>query len=164
VPLAYHSSYAASKHAILGLDEAISQELRLARADRIKVVTVMPWAADTPYWQHSANYSGRTPRMILMDPPEKVVRAITYASIHPRKRISVGWKAEAAAVGDHLLPGLTEHIAGNVMQRVQIEHAPPAPATKGSLYQPVEAGSAVDGGNRARIAAENKALEGSEPR
>jgi short-subunit dehydrogenase len=158
VPLAYHASYSASKHAILGLDGALNQELRLAGEKRIKVVTVMPWAADTPFWQHAGNYSGRSPRMILMDGPDKVVDAITWMSIHPRKRISVGWKAEAVAVADHIVPGLSEHLAGNIVHKVQIEQGPPAAATSGSLHHAIPQGTGVDGGNRLRIEQENRAM------
>ncbi|WP_420136504.1 SDR family NAD(P)-dependent oxidoreductase [Sphingomonas sp.] len=163
VPLAYHSSYTASKHAVLGLSEALSQELRLDGQKHIKVVTVMPWAADTAFWQHAANYSGRTPRMPWMDKPDKVVDAITWMSIHPRKRISVGWKAEAVAVGDHILPGLTEHVAADIAHGFQIDRGPVAPNTSGSLHQPITKGTGVEGGNRERIRQEERALKGKAP-
>src|SRR3712207_401002 len=42
VPLAYHASYAATKHAVLGLGAALNQELRLAGAEAIKVSSVLP--------------------------------------------------------------------------------------------------------------------------
>ena len=42
VPLAYHASYAATKAAIIALDAALNQELRLAGARAIKIVTVEP--------------------------------------------------------------------------------------------------------------------------
>ena len=42
LPLAYHASYAATKHAVLGLGAALNQELRLAGADAIKVSSVLP--------------------------------------------------------------------------------------------------------------------------
>ena len=164
VPLAYHASYTSTKHAVLGLGEAISQELRLSKLDRIKVVTVMPWAADTPFWQHAANYSGGTPRMVMMDPARKVVDAITYVSIHPRKRIAVGWKAEGANVAAHIAPGLATHIAANVVHAAQITTAPPAPPTSGSLYRSPPIGTGIEGGNRARIEAENEAREAAPPR
>jgi hypothetical protein len=54
-------------------DQPIKQELRLAGSDNIQVVTVEPWAADTPWWWHAADGSGGTPRMAAMDDPQKVV-------------------------------------------------------------------------------------------
>jgi NAD(P)-dependent dehydrogenase (short-subunit alcohol dehydrogenase family) len=60
VPLAYQATYSASKAAVLGLGRALNEELRLAGLERVRVSTVMPWAADTPVWTHAANYSGGT--------------------------------------------------------------------------------------------------------
>jgi short-subunit dehydrogenase len=156
VPLAYQAIYAASKHAVNGLGAALNQELRLNKLDNVKVVTVMPWAADTPFFQHVANYSGGTPRMILLDDPQKVVDTIVWASIHPTKEVAVGWKARAAVTAHRLLPGLTEHIAGDISHRVQIETAPPAPPTSGNLHQPMRSGTAVEGGVRERMRREDQ--------
>lgn len=159
IPVAYHASYSASKHAVLGLGEALAEELRLARTKGVKVVTVMPWAADTPYWQNTANYSGRRPRMILMDEPMMVASAIVRASLHPRKRVSVGWKAEAANAADYLVPDLTAHIAANIVHDVQMRDAPPAPDTSGALHRPLPEARGISGGNRARIRAEDAARQ-----
>jgi len=157
IALPYHASYAATKHAVLGLGAALHQELRLAGLKRVKVSTVMPWASDTPYFQHTANYSGGSPRMAMMDGPEKVVAAIVRAAIRPQKRVAVGWKAKAAVTAYRLAPGLTEHVAGNVVHHAQIETAPPAPPTSGSLHEPMREGIGVEGGVRARMKREDMA-------
>ena len=157
VPLAYHASYAATKHAVLGLGAALNQELRLGGTPGIKVSSVLPWAVDTPYWQHTANYSGGTPRMYLMDGPEEVVDAIVWTSIHPTKEYAVGWKAKGAVLGDRIWPGLAERVAADVVHRAQIETAPPAPPTAGSVHEPMRpGGTTVEGGARARMARENQ--------
>jgi short-subunit dehydrogenase len=156
VPLAYQAIYSASKHAVNGLGAALNQELRLNNQPDIKVVTVMPWAADTPFFQHVANYSGGTPRMILLDDPQTVVDTIVWASIHPTKEVAVGWKAQGAVTAHRLFPALTEHIAGDVSHRVQIETAPLAPPTSGTLHQPMRSGTAVDGGVRERMRREDQ--------
>jgi len=157
IALPYHSTYAATKHAVLGLGAALHQELRLAGQKRIKVSTVMPWAADTPYFTHTANYSGGTPRMVAMDGPEKVVAAIVRAAIKPEKRVAVGWKAKGAVSAHRLFPGLTERIAADVTHDVQIEDAPPAPPTSGSLHRPMPEGTDVSGGVRERMEREDRA-------
>jgi short-subunit dehydrogenase len=151
VPLAYQAIYAASKHAVNGFGAALNQELRLNGLETIKVVTVMPWAADTPFFEHAANYSGGTPRMILLDDPQKVVDAIVGASIYPTKEVAVGWKAQAAVTAHRLLPDLTEHVAADIYHRVQIETAPPAPPTSGNLHQPMPSGTGIEGGIRERM-------------
>jgi len=89
--------------------------------------------------------------MVLLDDPRTVVDTIVWASIHPTKEVAVGWKAQAAVTAHRLLPDLTEHIAGDIYQTVQIETAPPAPPTSGTLHQPMRSGTAVEGGVRERM-------------
>ena len=155
-PLAYHASYAATKGGVLNLGQAINQELRLSGYKKIRVVTVEPWAVDTPFWGHAANYSGGTPRMAAMDPPRKVVNAVIRTSLRPRKELPVGWKARSAWISHHLFPHFTERISANVVHRYQIRNAPPAPPTSGSVHTPVSTGRGVDDGVKQRIKRENR--------
>ena len=150
-PLAYHASYAATKGGVLNLGQAINQELRLNGDKKIKVVTVEPWAVDTPFWGHAANYSGGTPRMAAMDPPSKVVNAVLRVSLRPRKELPVGWKARGTWISHHLFPHFTERIAANIIHRAQIKNAPPAPDTSGSAFTPMQSGTGVDDNVRARM-------------
>jgi len=156
VPLAYHAVYASTKGAIRNLDQALNQELRLGGYNNIKVVTIEPWAVDTPFWGHAANYSGGTPRMAAMDPPSKVVNAMVRSSVRPRQELPVGWKARGAFFSHGIMPHFTERVSANIAHHYQIKTAPPAPATAGSLQQPLATGRGVDDGVRPRIKAENK--------
>lgn len=155
VPLAYQASYSASKAGVLSLGRALNEELRLDGQERIKVATVMPWAVDTPWWEHAANYSGGTPRMASMDDPDKVVEAIVQVALEPREEVAVGWKAKASAGSHKLAPDLAERVSGEVAHKWQIEDAPPAPATTGTLYEPMVSGRTVEGGVRQRMEREN---------
>ncbi len=151
VPLPYQASYVASKHAILGMDEALRQELSLEGQRNVQVVTIMPWGADTPIWDHAANYTGRETRAPSLDDPDKIVRAVMWAALHPRARVAVGWKAKSAVAGENLAPGATEHMAGVIYDKVQMHGVQPsAPATSGSVHTPMSSGVTVDGGLRAR--------------
>lgn len=71
VPLAYQASYAASKAGVRSLALSLSQELRLNGYKNIKIVTIEPWAVNTPLWRHADNYTGAEPKMLLMDEPGK---------------------------------------------------------------------------------------------
>ena len=158
VPLAYQATYSASKAAVLSLGRSLNEELRLSgMGKRIKVATVMPWAADTPFFQHAGNYSGHAGRMIMMDDPGKVVDAIVWVSVHPREELPVGWKAQAVSSAHHLAPDLTERIAANIEHREQMVKGSPTPATSGAVHQPTPQGTAVEGGVRARIKREDAA-------
>jgi short-subunit dehydrogenase len=150
VPLAYHATYSASKAAVLSLGRAINQELRHAgRARTIKVATVMPWAADTPFFNQTANYAGRADRMVLLDPPEKIVDALVWASLHPKEELPVGWKAKMADTAHHWFPDMTETIAANI-HRGEIAKGTPTPPTSGNVHRPMPGTGGVDGGVRAR--------------
>jgi short-subunit dehydrogenase len=155
-PLAYHASYAATKAGILNLDEAINQELRLDGQKNIRVVTIEPWAVDTPFWQHAANYSGGTARMAAMDPPRKVVNAVIRKSLRPKKELAVGWKAKATKFSHQVLPHFTERLSANVVHRYQFTTAPPAPKGPGSAFEPMQSGRGVDDGVRQRMKKERR--------
>lgn len=156
VPLAYQGTYAASKAAVRSLSESLNQELRLAGYDDIKVVTIEPWAVDTPWWGHAANYSGGTPRMAALDGPEKVVNAIIWSSLHRRKEVQVGWKAKFSYIFHHMMPHFSERFTANIAHKYQIETAPPAPNTDGSLFKPMPTGTGIDDGVRDRIKREKE--------
>lgn len=155
VPLAYQSTYSASKAAVLSLGRSLNQELRHAGVGkRIKVATVMPWAADTPWWPHAANYSGHAPRMALMDPADKIVDALVWVSFHPREELPVGWKAQSSYNFHRLFPDLVERVSANV-QRAELEKGAATPDHPGSLHAPMPGGRGVDGGIRERMKRED---------
>jgi short-subunit dehydrogenase len=156
VPLAYQASYAATKAGVLSLGRTLNEEIRLSGAKRIRVATVMPWAADTPWWNHAANYSGHAPRMEAMDDPQKVVNAIVWVSLHPKEELAVGWKAKMAYVSHHLMPDLTERLSADISRKEQMEKGAETSPTKGTLYTPLESGTQVDGGVRARMRQEDE--------
>ncbi|HEY8608179.1 MAG TPA: SDR family NAD(P)-dependent oxidoreductase [Noviherbaspirillum sp.] len=150
-PLAYHASYSASKGAVINLGRALNEELRLAGQDKIFVSTVMPWATDTPFFDHAANHSGHAPRMPAMDGPEKVVDAIVWASVNPREEVPVGWKASAAVASHNVFPDLTERISATIVHKYQFEKAPPMSPGSGAVHKPMAEGVGVDGGLRKRM-------------
>jgi short-subunit dehydrogenase len=157
VPQAYHASYTATKAAVLGLGRALREELRLGGQDRIAITTVLPWAADTPFFDNAANYTGRAPRMALMDDPAKVVDVIVRASVYPREEVPAGWKARTAYWSHRIAPNLTERVSANVVHAEQFEKAGPAPSGSNAVHQPQAGATGIDGGVRARMEREDAA-------
>lgn len=98
VPIALQNTYAATKAAVLSLSRSLNEELRLAGEDDIRVGTIMPWAVDTPWWSHAANYPGHEPRMAMMDDPQIVVDAIIKACLDPKEEQPVGVKAKSSKI------------------------------------------------------------------
>jgi short-subunit dehydrogenase len=151
LPVAYQVAYSASKAGVRSLGLALSQELRIDGYKKIKVVTIEPWAADTPFWRHLANYTGGAPSMLAMDPPSKIVNAVLRKSLRPRREVPVGWKAHSAWGMHHMLPRFTERITANVGHHYQIKFGPPVQDTVGAIYQPMKIGTGIEDGARERM-------------
>lgn len=157
IPLALQTSYAASKAAVLSVSRSLNEELRIVGLDdRIKVGTIMPWAVDTPWWSHAANYTGRTPRMAALDDPQIVVDAIVAACVHPKEEQPVGGKARGAKLSHQLFPDLAEHVSARIAESESKKGVPVAHTT-GAIYEPMVAGTTVSGGVRERVEREDDA-------
>ncbi len=155
VPIALQNTYAATKAGVLSLSRSVNEELRLSgHGDNIKVATVMPWAVDTPWWDHAANYTGHAARMAAMDGPEPVVQAIVKACTNPREEMPVGPKAHASNISHHIAPDLTEHMSGKTASR-ESKKGSLIPNTNGALFEPMEEGRTVEGGIRERMKRED---------
>ncbi|MBE8726433.1 SDR family NAD(P)-dependent oxidoreductase [Flavobacterium hungaricum] len=151
IPLAYQSGYSATKAGVRSLDLALSQELRLNGYDKIKVVTIEPWAVDTPIWRHAANYTGVEPKMAMMDEPQKIVNAVLRKSLRPKKIVPVGWKAQVSSFSANVFPRFSERLGGNMVEKYMIETGPETPNTQGSIYEPIPEGRGVDDGAKKRM-------------
>ncbi|MGW4371329.1 SDR family NAD(P)-dependent oxidoreductase [Nocardia takedensis] len=160
VPLAYQASYAATKAGVLSLSRSLTEELRLAGEANIRVGTIMPWAVDTPWWTHAANYTGHAPRMAAMDDPQIVIDAIIAACVDPKQHQPVGWKAHASNTSHHIFPELTERLSGKIADR-EVGKAHPVPATTGTIHEPASDGLGIDGGIRRRMEQEDTARAAS---
>lgn len=156
-PLALQNTYAATKAAVLSLSRSLNEELKLAGEDGIEVGTIMPWAVDTPWWVHAANYTGRAPRMAMMDDPQLVVDAIVKACLHPSEEQPVGWKAKSSDIMHHLFPKTTERISANVAM-AEAKKAMPEPPHTGALHRPMADGLTIEGGVRERMRKEDASI------
>jgi short-subunit dehydrogenase len=143
----YMGSYVAAKHGVAGLSKALRQELAVAGHRGIHVCTIMPQNVDTPFFQHAANYTGRTVKPL---PPvisaERVARAIVRLAERPRREAFVGLMARQYWLQHLLAPGLTERTMAYMADRLQFAPDRPAPSTTGSLFAPMPDGAGVSGG------------------
>ncbi|WP_118975927.1 SDR family NAD(P)-dependent oxidoreductase [Taibaiella koreensis] len=73
ISTAYQAAYSASKAGVQNIGNTRRQELRLNGYKKIRVVTILPYALDTPLWDHAATYIGHAPRMMALDPACKAV-------------------------------------------------------------------------------------------
>lgn len=151
VPHTYQASYSASKAGVLSLGRVLNQELRLNDQRGIHVVTVMPWAIDTPLWDHAANYTGHRAQLPTLDGPEKPINTIVRATLFPRAEIIVGYKAGLAYWGHRLAPAPSDLFSRHIVQKGQVDMNPQVPDSSGNLHTPTERGQGVSGGIRERM-------------
>ncbi len=142
----YTSAYVTSKFAVRGLSECLREELILDGAKDIHACTVMPASIDTPFFQHGANYTGRSPKALnpVYD-AEKVAKAIIRCTERPKREVIVGNAGRLLALQHSLSLGLYENLAARQIDRDHFQDKP-APSTSGNLFEPVPEGSEVSGG------------------
>ncbi|TWT01948.1 SDR family oxidoreductase [Planomicrobium sp. CPCC 101079] len=150
IPYPYYTPYSTTKFAVTGLSAALHQEIELEGYDKIHVCTVHPWATDTPWFEHTGNYTGHAAELKPMDDPEIVIDAIIDLIDNPKESVDTGAKAKSAAISSHLAPGATETFNAKYVKKI-IQSAPPAPPTSGSLHEPMQTGTGVSGGMRERM-------------
>ena len=147
VPAPYFASYAAAKHGVVGLSGSLRQELEENKFENIHVCLVEPTSFDTPFFEHTANYTGHeaVPIPPVYD-PQLVVDVLADLVTHPKDEVQVGAAGTATAVFHQWFPGLTEKLMGKQTHLAQMEKASPAPDTEGGLHEPVPNGTEVTGG------------------
>ena len=142
---AYVSAYITSKHAVLGLSDSIRQEVL---EDGIEVCAVLPATADTPIYQHSANFLGRKVHPLKpIIAPERVARVIVRLADRPRASVIVGLTQRFGIPVHRIAPRLAGLLTTRVMKRVAIQPETAADTT-GTIFEPRPESNAVSGGWR----------------
>ena len=143
-PAPYYASYCASKYGIVGLCDALRQELAAQEASAIRVCAVLPMAADTPFFDHAANYTGHTLQPFPITDADEIVAAIVGVVNAPQDEVTVGLSATAATIAERLSQTLTHGMTGAMTQLLQGD-APEAPIEEGNLRRPLAIGTGVHG-------------------
>ena len=149
VPAPYFASYAAAKHGVVGLSGAIRQELIEAKAEHIHICVVLPASMDTPFFIHTANYTGHeaVPIPPVYD-PQTVVDTILALAEKPQDEVGEGAAAGATVLGHNFARAVTEAAMSKLTDTALIKKSEPAPDTEGGLYSPIAEGTDVTGGYR----------------
>ncbi|MDX0492417.1 SDR family NAD(P)-dependent oxidoreductase [Sinorhizobium medicae] len=146
----YYAAYTASKHGVIGLCDSLRQEVKQAGQEYIHICAIMPTAHDTPFFDHVANYSGHEvrPPTPLHD-PENVADAILTAARDPSNEDIVGWDGAIKIAAKRFLPGAADAVMARMMHKTQMD-APPATSSPGAVHSPVQNGTEVSAGRRAK--------------
>lgn len=150
VPLPFGAVYCATKYGIAGLTAGLHLEMELEGRKDIHVCMVHPWVTDTPWPEHSGNYSGHEITLGPVDDPETVIDAVIGLIDQPQESVEIGSKSKAAILSKHLIPIGTEKLNGILLQEI-LKSAPSAEKTSGSIHSPRFEGTQVSGNMRNRL-------------
>ena len=144
LPVAYGSSYSASKFGLRGFFEALQAELSPYK--NIHVCNMYPAFLDTPGIQHAANYTGAyaKPAPPVFD-PMRVADAMVKLAQQPQHATMVDMATPFLKLAYSTMPGITRMIMEKLM-RTYFRNAPSLPPTAGNVFAPVSFGNAVHGG------------------
>ncbi len=109
------TGYSATKHAVLGLTNALRQELR---GSGVMVSAVNPGPIDTPFFNRadpSGTYVSNV-RWFMMS-PDKVARAIVSVIERRKPELDLPWTASAGVRIMQLFPRLSEALFGRLMNK-----------------------------------------------
>ena len=123
--LPLQSAYAASKHAVRGLTDALRAELA-HRGSPVRLTLVMPSAMNTPFFRHARSKLGVVPQPFPpVYEPETVAEAILHAVRHPVRDVVVGGGGTGLALIERMSPRLLDAalslpFIGRGLQRTEI--------------------------------------------
>ncbi|GAC1469053.1 MAG: SDR family oxidoreductase [Isosphaeraceae bacterium] len=138
IPAPLYASYAAAKFGVVGLSDALRQELRHENVKNIHVCTVMPMAHDTDFFEHAGNYTGH--KTVPIPPtydPKVTVDALVRLAAKPEDEVITGSQGKIANFLHHLMPHAVERLMAFDTETAQMT-APPGPITSGSIHTPSE--------------------------
>ncbi len=152
VSLPLHSAYAASKHAVEGLFDAIRREL-MADGVPISVTSVKPGTVNTPFFNNARNKMDVKPQGAPpIYQPGVVADCIVYAAEHPVRDLFAGGSGKLMALGQSTAPRLVDAALARQGIPAQRTDDPSGGHADGTLYAPRADDNRVEGdfGDRAR--------------
>jgi short-subunit dehydrogenase len=134
IPL--QSVYSASKHAVVGLGEALRAELAYENA-KIDICTVCPPSINTPFFDNALTKEGYAPKpMFPVYEPEHVAEAIISCAENPRREVLVGSAGKMFSIMNTLAPGLSDWVMGKAAVTGQLSDEPETKEAPSNLFEP----------------------------
>ncbi|HYX44183.1 MAG TPA: SDR family oxidoreductase [Acidimicrobiales bacterium] len=116
----YHAAYAASKHAVDGLLEALRVELR-QEGTPVSVTNILPASINTPLFDKARSRLGVKPMpMPPIYQPATVAPLILHAAEHPTRELLSGGAAKALLTTQRISPRLLDALLVRVGFRAQL--------------------------------------------
>jgi NAD(P)-dependent dehydrogenase (short-subunit alcohol dehydrogenase family) len=141
----YHSAYAASKHGIAGMLDALRLELEHAGVP-ISVTNIMPGSINTPLFDKARTKIGVKPMgMPPIYQPDIVVDAILYAAENPVRDIVVGGAAKLFSTAQRVSPGMVDAMQLRTAFAGQKTDEPKSADAPHNLFEPIAGYDQVTG-------------------
>lgn len=136
VSLPLHSAYAASKHAVEGMVDALRREL-MAEGAPISVTSVKPGTINTPFFNNSRNKMDVKPQgPPPFYQPAVVADCILYAAEHPVRDLFAGGAGKMMALSQMQIPGLVDATLARFGITLERTKDPTPGGSPGALYEP----------------------------
>lgn len=143
--LPYQSAYAASRHGISGMLEALRLELTHDNIP-VSVTEIMPASINTPFFDKARTKLGVRPTGVppLYD-PSAVSDAILHAAEHPVREFVVGGAGKLLKWTQELAPGIADRVLLKVAFNQQKTTEPKPESAPDNLYEQLPQFSGVNG-------------------
>ena len=143
--LPYQSAYAASKHGITGMLEALRLELQREGVP-INVTEILPASINTPFFEKARTKLGVRPTGVPpMYDPKAVADAILHAAEHPVREFVVGGAGKLLKWTQEVSPGLADRFLMRIGFEGQKTEEVKAESAQDNLYRPMPRFSSVEG-------------------
>ena len=134
----YQSAYAASKHGVEGMLEALRMEIEHEGLP-ISITNIMPAAINTPFFDKARTKLGVKPKGVPpFYQPKIVADAILYAAEHPTRDLIVGGVGKLLDLGQRFSPRLMDRLLGLFSFTMQKTDQPKAVLDPNNLFQPLD--------------------------
>lgn len=135
----YFASYAAAKFGVVGLSDALRQELREEKQEGIRVCTVMPMSHSTDFFEHAGTYTGHEAAPIPpVYEPKVTVDKLVQLVVAPEDEAITGGQGKIFNIFHRLLPRTVEAMMADRAEKALVEDPPPATASSGAVHEPSE--------------------------
>ena len=149
--LPYNSAYAASKHGVHGMIQAMRLELKHDKIP-VSVTEIMPATIDTPLFGKAGTRLGVEPMaMPPIYPPQMVSKAIVYAASHPAREIVVGGAGKLLLLTQRVSPPLLDTFLLATAFEGQRSGRPKSGDAPNNLYVPLPHKDRVEGEEGAKL-------------
>ena len=130
-----HSAYAASKHAVIGLSDALRAEL-MHDGVPVNVTVIKPASINTPFFRHAKTKLGVQPGPFPpVYAPDLVADAILHAATHAVRDLVVGDAGNMIIRMDQMSPSSLDQTFARVGYRLQQTDVPKGEDDANNLYQ-----------------------------